>query len=176
MQELIGGSGAILQEATARPMELLLGNAVKPLGKKSMGTVWMHHFGADVAAVKWITLDDDPPNTAGYSAAQKEGMMIREIEAMIHLKHPNIVQLLGVTRMETPAARRPRRGGSSHSRERSFQGSFQPRQRSFSDAEDSRERRFSDSHGSSSSAAVQQPAKATLGIVLELCHFGTLQV
>jgi hypothetical protein len=157
-------------------MELLLGNAVKPLGKKSMGSVWMHHFGADVAAVKWITLEDDPPNTAGYTAAQKEGMMIREIEAMLHVKHPNIVQLLGVTRMETPAARRPRRPGTGHVRERSFSGSCQPRQLSSSDAEDARERRFSDSHGGSAAADTRPLPQATLGIVLELCRFGTLQV
>ena len=70
MQGLLHPGGDFEREGM-RPMELLLGNAVKPLGRKSMGTVWMHHFGSELAAVKWITLDDDPPHTAGYTAKQK---------------------------------------------------------------------------------------------------------
>jgi serine/threonine protein kinase len=149
MQVLIGdpSAAAAAEVEAGRPMELLLGNAVKPLGQKSMGTVWMHHFGDELAAVKWITLDDDPPNSAGYTAKQKESMMIREIDSMSLLKHPNIVSLLGVTSMATPS--------------QAWCGRSSP-------------------HGSlggeEATAGSGTAAKATIGIVLELCHFGTLQV
>jgi hypothetical protein len=154
VQALLGGDdGDDADAAAARPMELLLGNAVRPLGKKSMGTVWMHHFGAEVAAVKWITLDDDPPHTAGYTAKQKESMMIREVEAMTVLRHPNIVALLGITSMDTPAGARP--GGDA--------------QRAPGEAE-------RDAAAAGGSTRQRPPAAtATVGIVLELCHFGTLQ-
>jgi hypothetical protein len=143
MQGLLHPGGDFEREGM-RPMELLLGNAVKPLGRKSMGTVWMHHFGSELAAVKWITLDDDPPHTAGYTAKQKESMMLREVEAMTVLKHPNIVTLLGITSMDTP-------GGLQSSNQEAAAGSPQRR-------------------------SPQSATTATLGIVLELCHYGTLQV
>ena len=127
-------------------MELLLGNAIKPLGKKSLGTVWMHHFGPDLAAVKWITLDDDPPGVSGYTAKQKQGIVLREVESMTVLQHPNIVKLLGVTSMDTPAQQR-----TSHTRR-------------------------ADSIAQTCARGTAVGEKATVGIVLELCHFGTLQV
>ena len=74
-------------------------------------------------------------------------MVIREVESMTVLQHPNIVKLLGITTMDTPGqlhstVQSGRMGSLAHARK--------------------------DSGGSS--------VKATVGIVLELCHFGTLQV
>lgn len=156
-----GGDGA---SAARKPAELLLGTAVQPLGRKSMGTVWMHHLGADLVAVKWVTLADDPPHSAGYTARQKEGMMLREIEATHMLQHPHIVSLLGVTRLDTPAAlpqSKPR--NSQHDGDAQAWGST-------GTACSSRDMQ----RGRHSKPAV--PGKATFGLVLELCQHGTLQV
>lgn len=154
MQALVGGTASDAEGSAeaAKPMELLLGTAIQPLGRKSMGTVWMHHLGADHVAVKWITLEDDEPHSGGYTAKQKEGMMLREIEATNLLQHPHIVALLGVTRLHTPAAAQRREHGGGHG------GSGKM------------------SVGGEDGADRAEPGKATFGIVLELCPHGTLQV
>lgn len=79
-------------------------DVVRPLGKKSMGSVWMHRFGARDTAVKWISLADDPAASlhgicagGGYSKAQKLAMLLREVAALHQLNHPHIVALLGIT-------------------------------------------------------------------------------
>lgn len=144
-------------------VELLLGSGIKPLGKKSLGSVWMHHLGRELVAVKWITIEDDAPGR-GYTAAQKQGMLIREVEAMMRLQHPNIVRLLGITTMVTPVALAAA-GASSGGRH-------------VPDASPSR-LASADSRSSSSApsvAAAPPFEKATVGIVLELCMYGTLQV
>lgn len=175
--QLLLGDAASDADASgaARPMELLLGNAVKPLGKKSMGTVWMHHFGAELAAVKWIPLEDDPPHTAGYTAKQKESMMLREVEAMTVLRHPNIVTLLGITSMDTPAEVRAarRQQQSALETEQAEWGGFGD---DFEDEGGDRRERKRHGRAGAGAAKASAAAVATVGIVLELCLHGTLQV
>lgn len=135
-------------------VELLLGSGIKPLGKKSLGSVWMHHLGRELVAVKWITIEDDP-GRAGYTAVQKQGMLIREVEAMMRLHHPNIVCLLGITTMATPTAVTGLGTG------RVAEMPLAHTERAGSGA------------GGSTAKPLEQ---ATVGIVLELCMYGTLQV
>ena len=142
-------------------VELLLGSAVKPLGKKSLGSVWMHHLGRELVAVKWITIEDDVPGR-GYTAVQKQSMLIREVEAMMRLQHPNIVRLLGVTTMVTPLALAAF-GGSS--------GRHMPESPAQLAATESRS-----SGGGPGLGPAPPMEQATVGIVLELCMYGTLQV
>lgn len=81
-------------------LQLVVCDVIKQLGKKSLGSVWMHSFGLMSTAVKWITLKDDPgwdKGRGGYSRDQKLAMLLREIQSMKQLNHPNIVGMLGVT-------------------------------------------------------------------------------
>lgn len=137
------------------PMELLLGSAIKPLGCKSLGSVWMHHLGAEYVAVKWVKIEDQPLNR-GYTAAQKQNMVIHEVEALLRLKHPNIVQFLGVTTMHTPCA---------HPTTCSEEGS-----------ETNTDSSCPSSPTDASQKLAVRKGLPSIGIVLELCHYGTLQV
>ena len=165
-QRRVGVSASEQRLGQGRLVELLLGCGIKPLGKKSLGSVWMHHLGRELVAVKWITIEDDPPGR-GYTAAQKQSMLIREVEAMMRLKHAAIVQLLGTTTMVTPlvlaaggasghhvAEGAPVTGGKSLGSQGSGGG-------------------CGAGLGQQGEAPLQQ---ATVGIVLELCMYGTLQV
>jgi hypothetical protein len=142
--------GSVEAAGLQQPVELLLGNGIRPLGKKSLGSVWMHHLGAEFVAVKWITIVDDTPGR-GYSASQKQSMLIREVEAMMLLKHPNIVRLLGITTMDTPADLR-NASDSSTLHDSSVDGGSLARPRG------------------------KLAEQVTIGIVLELCFHGTMQV
>jgi hypothetical protein len=135
------------------PLELLLGSAIKPLGSKSLGSVWMHHLGAEYVAVKWVKIEDDPLNR-GYTAAQKQSMVIHEVEALLSLKHPNIVQFLGIATMHTPCSTQP----DTVSEHSSDSGSWPA------------------SPTDSLKKTNVHKNLPSVGIVLELCHYGTLQV
>ena len=139
------------------PLELLLGSAIKPLGCKSLGSVWMHHLGAEYVAVKWVKIEDDPLNR-GYTALQKQNMVIHEVEALLSLKHPNIVQFLGIATMHTPSSTQPGAVLAEEPEPSDCDGSLPP------------------SPTDSGKQPTVQRNLPSVGIVLELCHHGTLQV
>eukprot|EP00892_Ulva_mutabilis_P003035 jgi/Ulvmu1/12732/UM095_0037.1 len=160
-QHSVGVSATKQQLGQGQLVELLLGSGIKPLGKKSLGSVWMHHLGWELVAVKWITIEDDPMGR-GYTAAQKQSMLIREVEAMMRLQHPAIVRLLGITTMVTPLALAAGSASCGHAG---------PQVGRWSGSNDGSGRVGVGNMG----AGEPQLPQATVGIVLELCMYGTLQ-
>jgi len=126
-------------------------DVVRQLGKKSLGSVWMHKFGAAFTAVKWIDLAHEPaPASPGlavaspYSQQEKLLMLLREVHALQKLNHPNIVRLLGVT-MSDRMGQELWRALTKHS------------------------------SASAQGASVRSSEHCFVGIVMEMCLHGSLQ-